>query len=192
MAVMGDIVQGRRGPQAEICLTDVCLSVCRQVSKVKVQECHQYTTCSECLGARDPYCGWCSLENKCSIRSDCQDAAKDVLYWINYKSDRCTTIESVSPHQLQATTARTLTLTINNLPNVQQSGGFLCAFTLMGKTLITNATKTGPDTLMCTTPRTDLLLQIPSGQHYIQAKLINFPFPLAYRLIQAKLSVRIG
>ncbi|XP_043223857.1 plexin-A2-like isoform X2 [Amphibalanus amphitrite] len=142
-----------------------------KVSKVKVQECHQYTTCSECLGARDPYCGWCSLENKCSIRSDCQDAAKDVLYWINYKSDRCTTIESVSPHQLQATTARTLTLTINNLPNVQQSGGFLCAFTLMGKTLITNATKTGPDTLMCTTPRTDLLLQIPSGQHYIQAKL---------------------
>ena len=57
-----------------------------------------------------------------------------------------------------------LTLTINNLPNVHQSGGFLCAFTLMGKTLITNATKTGPDTLTCTTPRTDLLLQIPSGQ----------------------------
>ena len=31
-----------------------------------------------------------------------------MLYWINYKSDRCTTIESVNPHQLQATTARTV------------------------------------------------------------------------------------
>ena len=45
---------------------------------------------------------------RCSVRTDCQDAAKDALYWINYKSDRCTTIESVSPHQLQATTARTV------------------------------------------------------------------------------------
>ena len=45
---------------------------------------------------------------RCSVRADCQDAAKDVLYWINYKSDRCTTIESVTPHQLQATTARTV------------------------------------------------------------------------------------
>lgn len=31
---------------------------------VKVQECHQHRTCMDCLGARDPYCGWCSLENK--------------------------------------------------------------------------------------------------------------------------------
>ncbi|XP_043221511.1 plexin-A2-like isoform X2 [Amphibalanus amphitrite] len=143
----------------------------KKVSKVKVQECHLYRTCGECLGAKDPYCGWCSLENKCSVRSRCQDADKDVLYWINYKSDRCTTIESVNPHQLQATTARTLTLTINNLPKLQQSGSFLCAFTLMGRTLITNATQTGQDTLTCGTPRTDLLPPIPSGQHFIQAKL---------------------
>ncbi|XP_037086635.1 plexin-A4-like [Pollicipes pollicipes] len=142
-----------------------------RVSKVKVQECHLYASCGECLGARDPYCGWCSLENKCSVRTSCQDAAKDALYWINYKSDRCTTIESVTPHQLQATTARTLTLTINNLPNPQQEGSFLCAFTLMGKTLLTNATKMSPDTLTCTTPRTDLLPPIPSGEHFITAKL---------------------
>ncbi|KAE8749074.1 hypothetical protein FOCC_FOCC004242 [Frankliniella occidentalis] len=36
----------------------------RKVSKVKVQDCGQYKTCGDCLGARDPYCGWCSLENK--------------------------------------------------------------------------------------------------------------------------------
>ncbi|XP_037086634.1 LOW QUALITY PROTEIN: plexin-A1-like [Pollicipes pollicipes] len=36
----------------------------KKVSKVKVQECHLYASCGECLGARDPYCGWCSLENK--------------------------------------------------------------------------------------------------------------------------------
>ncbi|XP_037069862.1 plexin-A2-like [Pollicipes pollicipes] len=143
----------------------------KKVSKVKVQECHLYSTCSECLTAKDPYCGWCSLENKCSVRTSCQDAAKDTLYWINYKTDRCTTIDSVTPHQLQATTARTLTLTINNLPKVKPEGRFLCAFTLMGKTLPTNATQTGQDTLTCTTPPTDQLPPIPSGQRAITAKL---------------------
>ena len=37
----------------------------KRLSKVKVQDCQQYTDCGQCLGARDPYCGWCSLENKC-------------------------------------------------------------------------------------------------------------------------------
>lgn len=36
----------------------------RKVSKVKVQECSVYKTCWDCLNAKDPYCGWCSLENK--------------------------------------------------------------------------------------------------------------------------------
>ncbi|KAL3289690.1 hypothetical protein HHI36_023093 [Cryptolaemus montrouzieri] len=36
----------------------------KKVSKVKVQECRVYRNCLECLGAKDPYCGWCSLENK--------------------------------------------------------------------------------------------------------------------------------
>lgn len=111
----------------------------KKISKVKVQECSVYKTCWECLNAKDPYCGWCSLENKCSLRSDCQDAAKDPLYWISYKSGRCTTITSVNPDQLQRTTARTLELAIENLPSLP--GQFLCAFSALDKTLITNATR---------------------------------------------------
>ncbi|CAH1158754.1 unnamed protein product [Phyllotreta striolata] len=140
----------------------------RKVSKVKVQECTVYRNCLECLGVKDPYCGWCSLENKCSLRSDCQDAAKDPLYWISYKSGRCTTITSVIPNQLQRTTARTLDLVIDNLPTLQ--GHFLCAFTALDKTLITNATRKGSG-VNCTTPRTDSLPSIPPGQHHFTAKL---------------------
>ncbi|XP_075218268.1 plexin A isoform X1 [Lycorma delicatula] len=140
----------------------------RKVSKVKVQECNVYKSCLDCLGAKDPYCGWCSLENKCSLRSDCQDAAKDALYWISYKSGRCTTITQVTPNQLQRTTARTLELTIDNLPTL--SGQFLCAFTALDKTLITNATRK-PFGINCTTPRTDLLPSIPQGQHHFTAIL---------------------
>ncbi|GIX99609.1 hypothetical protein CEXT_662822 [Caerostris extrusa] len=111
----------------------------RRVTMVKVQECLVYKTCSECLEAQDPYCGWCSLENKCSLRSDCAEAAQDPLYWLSYKSGKCTTITSVHPPQIQRTTARILNLVIDNLPVLE--GQFFCAFTALGKTLVTNASR---------------------------------------------------
>ncbi|KAG7472234.1 hypothetical protein MATL_G00106780 [Megalops atlanticus] len=39
--------------------------------RVKVSKCDQYTSCSECLGASDAYCGWCTLESRCSIQREC-------------------------------------------------------------------------------------------------------------------------
>jgi hypothetical protein len=50
---------------------------------------------------------------------------------------------------------------IDNLPTL--SGQFLCAFTALDKTLITNATRKSYG-VNCTTPRTDLLPSIPQGQ----------------------------
>ena len=34
------------------------------MSKVLVHNCSEYTTCNGCVEAGDPYCGWCSLQNK--------------------------------------------------------------------------------------------------------------------------------
>jgi plexin A len=142
----------------------------KKLSKVRVQDCSVYTTCGQCLGSKDPYCGWCSLENKCSLRGDCRDAALDPLYWISYKSGRCTTITSVQPHELQRTTARTLSLVIDNLPSLE--GQFLCVFQAIGKTLVTNATRT-PNGVSCTTPRNDLLPLIPANgnEHHFTSEL---------------------
>ncbi|XP_068154229.1 plexin A3 isoform X1 [Drosophila tropicalis] len=140
----------------------------RRVSKVKVFDCADYKTCGECLGARDPYCGWCSLENKCSPRSNCQDDANDPLYWVSYKTGKCTTITSVVPHQLQRTTARTLELIIDHLPQLKEN--LICAFTTEDKALFTNATKKR-NGVNCTTPRTDMLPQIEQGKHHFTAKL---------------------
>uniref|UniRef100_A0A8B9MVM8 Plexin A2 n=1 Tax=Accipiter nisus TaxID=211598 RepID=A0A8B9MVM8_9AVES len=35
----------------------------RQVSRVPVESCEQYTTCGECLSSGDPHCGWCTLHH---------------------------------------------------------------------------------------------------------------------------------
>ncbi|XP_077977637.1 plexin-B-like [Glandiceps talaboti] len=46
----------------------------QQVHKLKVQKCSQYTTCESCFSSWDPYCGWCTLERRCSLLSECQNA----------------------------------------------------------------------------------------------------------------------
>ncbi|XP_011600897.1 plexin-D1 [Takifugu rubripes] len=39
--------------------------------RVKVAQCDQWRSCGDCLGARDAHCGWCTLENRCSIQKEC-------------------------------------------------------------------------------------------------------------------------
>ncbi|XP_076331027.1 plexin-A2-like isoform X2 [Tachypleus tridentatus] len=140
----------------------------KKLSMVKVQDCKMYNNCRTCLGAQDPYCGWCSLENKCSLRSDCAQAAEDPLYWLSYKSGKCTTITNVNPPQIQRTTARILTLVIDNLPVLE--GQLLCAFTAYRKTLVSNASRSS-NGVICATPHTDSLPSIPLGEHHFTAKL---------------------
>ncbi|KAA0714338.1 Plexin A3 [Triplophysa tibetana] len=36
----------------------------KQVSRLSVESCSQYSTCKTCLGSGDPHCGWCVLHNK--------------------------------------------------------------------------------------------------------------------------------
>uniref|UniRef100_A0A8B9GQ67 Plexin D1 n=1 Tax=Astyanax mexicanus TaxID=7994 RepID=A0A8B9GQ67_ASTMX len=39
--------------------------------RVQVAACDQYSSCSDCLSASDAYCGWCTLESRCSIQEEC-------------------------------------------------------------------------------------------------------------------------
>uniref|UniRef100_A0A0K2U8T1 Plexin A [Tribolium castaneum] n=1 Tax=Lepeophtheirus salmonis TaxID=72036 RepID=A0A0K2U8T1_LEPSM len=134
----------------------------KQVSKVRVEYCSRYTTCGECLAAKDPYCGWCSLKNKCLLSGDCKNDTMNLLYWISYKSGLCTTITQVKPKELQSTTSSMLTLSIDNLQSL--SGQFICVFATLGKTLITDATLTS-NKITCMTPTNDLLPLIPANEH---------------------------
>ncbi|XP_048874111.1 plexin-D1 [Brienomyrus brachyistius] len=38
---------------------------------VKVANCEQYSSCKDCLGTGDAYCGWCTLKNRCSTQNEC-------------------------------------------------------------------------------------------------------------------------
>ncbi|GBM89947.1 hypothetical protein AVEN_220722-1, partial [Araneus ventricosus] len=113
----------------------------------------------DCLGANDPYCGWCSSENKCSLRGACAEAP--LLYWLPYKSGLCTTITEVDPPQIQSTTVRILNLVIDNLPAVEEQ--FFCAFSALGQVLVTKARRSAIG-VTCATPESDSLPTIPPGE----------------------------
>ncbi|KAM7410864.1 hypothetical protein PAMA_021025 [Pampus argenteus] len=46
----------------------------KQVTRVPVESCEQYTSCGACLGSGDPHCGWCVLHNVCSRKDRCERA----------------------------------------------------------------------------------------------------------------------
>jgi hypothetical protein len=103
-----------------------------QVSKVKVRQCDELAVCTTCLEQRDPYCGWCVLDNKCTPESVCRkngaasSSTSSATEWLSYKTGQCTTISSVEPDQLQITAASFLTVRLDNLPNV--AGDLTCQF----------------------------------------------------------------
>ncbi|XP_067122893.1 plexin-B2-like, partial [Centruroides vittatus] len=131
-----------------------------KVTKMKVQECLNFNTCDDCIGANDPFCGWCTVQNKCSLREECAGISQETIDWLSYKHDKCITITKIQPKYIQSTTARTLALTINNLPVSEDK--LFCAFKFIEQTLITNATRTASG-VTCATPNVWCLPPIPSG-----------------------------
>lgn len=126
-----------------------------RLHKIRIANCALADNCQQCLAKRDPYCGWCSLENKCTEKGECRNE-----YWVNGKSGKCTQITQVQPKELQRTTARTLELIIENLPVVSPGGEdmkLVCVFDVGGNKVLTTEATRKRNGVNCTTPRTDLL-----------------------------------
>ncbi|MFT7816990.1 plexin-B2 [Arapaima gigas] len=49
----------------------------KKISMVPVEECHLMTDCRSCMALKDPYCGWCVLEGRCTRKSDCGRAEEE-------------------------------------------------------------------------------------------------------------------
>uniref|UniRef100_A0A674GRQ0 Plexin-A2 n=1 Tax=Taeniopygia guttata TaxID=59729 RepID=A0A674GRQ0_TAEGU len=96
----------------------------RQVSRVPVESCEQYTTCQECLSSGDPHCGWCSLHHMCSPRDRCERAEEPFRFAGSIGQCLSVAVQpssiSVSEHSL------TLSLRVSDAPDL--SAGVSCIF----------------------------------------------------------------
>uniref|UniRef100_A0A8C7ZK42 Plexin A1 n=1 Tax=Oryzias sinensis TaxID=183150 RepID=A0A8C7ZK42_9TELE len=96
----------------------------RQVVRVPVESCEQYTTCGECLGSRDPHCGWCVLHNVCSRKDRCERAGEPQ----RFASDQRQCVElTVQPGNISVTMSEVqLVLQARNVPDLSE--GVNCSF----------------------------------------------------------------
>ncbi|XP_052083178.1 plexin-B-like isoform X8 [Mytilus californianus] len=95
----------------------------RLVAKVPVENCGQYASCTTCLASKDPFCGWCTLENRCTLRSNCSMADQSSDRW-KILTD-CTAIDNISPPMASSTEDITLYMSIIDIP---RDSNYSCVF----------------------------------------------------------------
>uniref|UniRef100_A0A8C9W9X7 Plexin-A1 n=1 Tax=Scleropages formosus TaxID=113540 RepID=A0A8C9W9X7_SCLFO len=96
----------------------------KQVSRVPVESCEQYTGCAECLGSRDPHCGWCVLHSVCSRKDRCERAEEPQRFTSDLR--QCVQL-SVQPRNISVTMSEVqLVLQARNVPDL--SAGVNCSF----------------------------------------------------------------
>ena len=75
---------------------------------IPVEDCESFRDCTSCSGLGDPLCGWCSIEDKCSRRSECSNN-DETRRWIQ-DQDICLVNFAISPttHPVEVTDQQVL------------------------------------------------------------------------------------
>ncbi|XP_034731795.1 plexin-A1 isoform X2 [Etheostoma cragini] len=96
----------------------------KQVTRVPVESCEQYSSCGACLGSADPHCGWCVLHNVCSRKDHCERAEEPQRF--TTRVEQCVRL-SVQPDTVSVTMSEVqLSLQTQNVPSL--SAGVNCSF----------------------------------------------------------------
>nr|XP_023660812.1 plexin-B1 isoform X1 [Paramormyrops kingsleyae]XP_023660813.1 plexin-B1 isoform X1 [Paramormyrops kingsleyae]XP_023660814.1 plexin-B1 isoform X1 [Paramormyrops kingsleyae]XP_023660815.1 plexin-B1 isoform X1 [Paramormyrops kingsleyae]XP_023660816.1 plexin-B1 isoform X1 [Paramormyrops kingsleyae] len=99
------------------------------VEKRAVAECHERPDCQSCLSTRDPYCGWCVLQGRCSRRSECDRGQQPGQWlWSFERQHRCLAVRTVNPASVSHGERRNVFLDVPGLPSLLQGEGYSCFF----------------------------------------------------------------
>ncbi|XP_058463896.1 plexin-B [Malaya genurostris] len=120
----------------------------KKVTKIQVEHCRTFLNCSSCLESRDPFCGWCSLEKRCTVRNACQKDTSTARWLSISTGQQCIDFEMVSPDKIPITQMTTVHLTIRTLPELPQNSKYKCVF---GNSTPIDANVTN-EGLVCRTP----------------------------------------
>ncbi|ALC48073.1 plexB [Drosophila busckii] len=140
----------------------------RKITKLRIEHCSVYTNCSACLESRDPFCGWCSLEKRCTVRSTCQRDTS-ASRWLSLGSgQQCIDFESILPDKIPITEHAQLQLIIRTLPE-PFNAKYRCVFgnsTPIDAEILDNGLG-----LACATPPLDQRPEIPSNIDHVLVPL---------------------
>ncbi|RXN19760.1 plexin-B2-like protein [Labeo rohita] len=101
----------------------------RKITKVPVQACEQKHDCQSCVSQRDPYCGWCVLEGRCTRKKNCRKGAGENA-WLWSPKQTCLTIQSFEPPNIswKKTYNSQVMIVIPALPSISRPVSFTCVF----------------------------------------------------------------
>ncbi|KAL0968032.1 hypothetical protein UPYG_G00261380 [Umbra pygmaea] len=103
------------------------ITIEKTITKVPVQACHLKRDCQSCMLLRDPYCGWCVLQGRCTRRSDCR-RAEEKNGWLWSPNRQCVVIQSFHPPNLSCKKTQKVTIIVPSLPSIGQADRLHCVF----------------------------------------------------------------
>ncbi|KAB1252538.1 Plexin-B3 [Camelus dromedarius] len=138
----------------------------QQVDRVPVAACPQFPNCTSCLQARDPLCGWCVLQGRCTRKGQCRRAAQPNQWLWSYGDNCCLHVQSLLPAHHPRQEQGQVTLSVPWLPALAPDEYFHCAF----GDYESLAHVEGPN-VACVTPPQDQLPLNPPGTDHITLPL---------------------
>ncbi|XP_030576486.1 plexin-B2-like [Archocentrus centrarchus] len=99
----------------------------KKITKVPVQACQQETNCHSCVSLKDPYCGWCVLEGRCTRKQECGRSTEPNT-WLWSPDVKCVQIQGFNPPNLSCKKTQQVTISIPTLPSLRPSDSLQCVF----------------------------------------------------------------
>uniref|UniRef100_A0A8D2NI35 Plexin-B1 n=1 Tax=Zonotrichia albicollis TaxID=44394 RepID=A0A8D2NI35_ZONAL len=138
------------------------------VVKVPIMECSLYLDCESCLALKDPYCGWCVLQGRCSRRSEClRSRLSEQWLWSFNSTQQCLSVQSLTPANISREEKRNIFLAISDLPSLREEEFYSCYFEDYESPAV--LTESG---IMCPSPDPSQAPALPTGTDHVTIKLV--------------------
>lgn len=135
----------------------------KKVFRMPVQKCDSYSGCENCTKARDPYCGWCVTEGKCTRKKDCERSSRE-NNWLWSPDGICLNITSAQPQNMSRRDPLKVELTVSPMPDLHEDDQIWCHF---GGTRHLATLERG--VIICDSPSE--IPPTPKGQDYVSVPL---------------------
>ncbi|XP_051516179.1 plexin-B1-like isoform X2 [Myxocyprinus asiaticus] len=136
------------------------------VEKRPVAECEKHTDCTSCLAVKDPYCGWCVLDGRCGMRSNCRLGSVEGHWLWSFDKQQCLRVESLSQYNASLGEQKQIAVDVPGLPSLSEGEMYSCFF----EETETAASVQGT-TVFCATPEAHRHPPIPQGEDSVAVTL---------------------
>ncbi|XP_071349593.1 plexin-B1 isoform X3 [Trachinotus anak] len=137
------------------------------LQKRPVAECQQHPDCHSCLLAHDPYCGWCVLEGRCVLQSECARGNQPGQWlWSFDMEQQCLTVQDLSPSNISREESMMVFLSVPGLPVLEKDEFYSCFF--QDSHSPATVTKTG---VKCQSPDTNGVSMVLPGLDFVTVTL---------------------